>query len=765
MAQETGAPLAHFVAETGIARVGVIGAGVMGAGIAAQFANAGLPVELLDIASAEGRDAPARAGIARQVKAQGFMGATGPGLVRPGNIEDDLGRLADCDWIVEAIIERRDLKQDLYRRIEAVRKPGSIVSSNTSTIPHGDLVAGLPDSFARDFVITHFFNPPRVMQLLEVVTTPATDPALAERVTSAGEAVLGKTVIACRDTPGFIANRVGCFWMAAAVVEAVRLGLTVEEADAVHGALGVPRTGIFGLFDLVGIDLVPEVWFSLMGALPASDRIQRFDLPGHPLMQAMIAAGRLGRKAGAGFYRKGEAGREALDLATLDYRPLAPVDPATLPGGGRDLAAMLAEDSKLGAYARAVFANVLAYAAENAPEIAADVGAVDTAMGLGYAWRAGPFALADRLGAGQAADLVAAELGAAPALLDVGAGAGGFYRDGQPLAVAGGTRAAAQAMPALSNAAAPVLATEGASLWDMGEGVACFEVHTKMNAMHPTVFDALEQALARAPQDFAALVLGNNDARAFSVGADLSFILGMTRAGDFAALERYIARGQEMYLGLKYAPLPVVAAMHGFALGGGCELGLHADAIVAHAELKAGLPEVKVGLIPAWGGCTQLMLRAQDAGQTPEAAARASFATILAGGPTGSAEEARALGLLRPADAHVMARSLLLPAAKAQAQALAQAAYAAPGRAVLQRPGPALAKELVAQVAGQPGVSETDIALARVLAGVLCGPAAGPVSEAEMMAEERAALLDLGGTETTAARMEHMLKTGKPLKN
>lgn len=762
---ENSAPLAHFVAESGIARVAVIGAGVMGAGIAAQFANAGLGVELLDIAGPDGRDAPARAGIARQVKAHGFMGASGPGLVQAGNIEDDLDRLADCDWIVEAIIERRDLKQDLYRRIEAVRKPGSIVSSNTSTIPHADLLAGLPESFARDFVITHFFNPPRVMQLLEVVTSPQTDPAIAAGVVRGGEAVLGKTVIACRDTPGFIANRIGCFWMAAAVIEALRLGLTVEEADAVHGAFGVPRTGIFGLFDLVGIDLVPEVWTSLMGALPTADRLQGFDLPSHPLIQAMIGAGRLGRKSGGGFYRRGETGREALDLATLEYRPHTPVDPATLPGGGRDLAAMLEAQGRLGDYARAVFANVLCYAAENGPEIAGDVGAVDTGMVLGYAWKAGPFALADRLGAVDAAGLVDAELGVTPALMSQAQEAGGFYRQGQALSTAGGCYVPGVAVPALSVARAPVLQTQGASLWDMGEGIACFEVHTKMNSMHPSVFDAMEQALEVGPQRFEGLVIGNNDARAFSVGADLSFILGMTRAGDFATLEAYISRGQQLYLGLKYAPVPVVAAMHGFALGGGCEIGLHADAIVAHAELAAGLPEVKVGLIPAWGGCTQLMARALASGQGPEDAARSSFAVILNGGPTRSAEEARELGFLRPTDRHVMGRNLLLPAAREVALGLVGSGYTPPARIEIARAGPVLIPELVARVADAEGVSPTDIALARTLAGVLCGASAGPVSEEAMMAEERAALIALGQSEATAARMEHMLKTGKPLRN
>ncbi|MAU22354.1 MAG: 3-hydroxyacyl-CoA dehydrogenase [Martelella sp.] len=759
-------PVALYAAETGIRRAAVIGAGSMGAGIAAQFANAGIPVELLDIAGEDNRNGPVEAGIARQIKTRGFMGEAGPALVRAGNVEDHLDRLADCDWIIEAIVERLDLKRALYHKIEQVRRPGAIVSSNTSTIPHAELIGGLPASFTRDFVISHFFNPPRVMQLFELVTTPETDPAITARLRAAAQAVLGKTVVDCRDTPGFIANRIGCFWMAAAAIEAVRMGLTVEEADAVHGAFGVPRTGVFGLFDLVGIDLVPQVWASLLAALPPSDRLHRFNLPADDTMTALIAAGRFGRKSGAGFYRKGDAGLEALDLATHEYRALQPMASASLPAGGRDAGAMLSAEGRLGDYARAVFANVLCYAAENGAEIAGDVEAIDAAIALGYGWRQGPFALADRVGASRTAEVVQAVLGEVPTLVERAREEGGFYRDGLALSVAGGRVAApVVARPGLSDAksTAPVIATEGASLWDIGDGVGCFEVHTKMNALHPTVFDALEQALEAAPGRFRALVIGNDDPRAFSVGADLTFILGMTRAGDFAALERYIRRGQELYLALKYQNLPVVAAMHGYALGGGCEFALHADAIVAHAELNAGLPEVNVGLIPGWGGCTQLALRNFALGLDADGAARRTFAAIHAARPSSSAEEARAMGILRPGDRHVMARSLLLDAAKARAIALAEAGYAPPKRARVARPGPATGDRLIAGLSGT--VSEADIAIARALAAVVCGESADAIDEVAMMAEERAALLALARTETTAARMEHMLKTGKPLKN
>lgn len=524
---------------TGIDRVAVIGAGSMGSGIAAQFVNAGLPVDLLDIPGSEDRNAPAEAGIARQAEARGFMGRAAVGRIRPGNTEDDLDRLAAADWIVEVVVEDLEAKRALFRRIEAVRRPGCIVSSNTSTLRRADLVRDMGQGFARDFVITHFFNPPRMMPPVELVAGPESDARLVARATEAAEVLLGKTVIACRDTPGFVANRIGCTWMAMAALEARCLGLTVEEADAVHGAFGVPRTGVFALFDLIGIDLVPQVWQSLMDALPEGDAIRRFDLPGDSLFRRLIEEGRFGRKAGAGFYRKAEDGaRQALDLETGAYRPQRPVARDALPGGGRDLAAMLDDDGRLGAYAWRVFALLLRYAAEHGPEIADDVGAVDAALALGYGWKAGPFALADRLGAQRLAERIAAEGEPVPALLRRAAEEGGFYAAGAPLAMGGGrAEAAATRRPSVAALRSRLAGNDAASLWDMGDGVACFAMTTKMNSFAAPVFDALEEALDRLGGAQRALVLGNDDPRAFSVGADLGYFLSLIDAGDFAAIE------------------------------------------------------------------------------------------------------------------------------------------------------------------------------------------------------------------------------------
>ncbi|MEW5421046.1 3-hydroxyacyl-CoA dehydrogenase/enoyl-CoA hydratase family protein [Amorphus sp. 3PC139-8] len=760
--------------RTGVARAAVIGAGSMGSGIAAQFANAGIPVDLLDIPGGEGkRNAPAESGVARQLKAGGFMASGGPKLVRTGNVEDDLGWLAEADWIVEAIIEDLDLKRDLYKRIETVRRPGTILSSNTSTIPRAALIADMGDGFAADFVITHFFNPPRVMQLMELVTAPETDPGVANRVRAAAKAALGKTVVDCRDTPGFIANRIGCFWMAVAALEAKRLGLSVERADAINAAFGIPRTGIFGLFDLVGIDLVPHVWGSLLSALPKQDDLHRFDLPADPLFSELVASGRYGRKSGAGFYRKaGDGSREALDLETGDYRPAEPVAAADLPGGGRDLAALLADDGAAGRYAASMLATVVAYAAEHAPELAADVGAVDIAIELGYSWRAGPFKLADRVGPATVVASLETMGRPVPALLAKAAADGGFYAADQVRAADG--RMTVRQRPASLSEAREIVGNDAASLRDIGDGVACFEVHSKMNTLAPAVFDLLEDTLARAGRDFDALVIGNDDPRTFSAGADLSFILSLLESGEDATLEGYLRRGHDVFHRVLQAPVPVVTAAHGLALGGACEIALHTQGVVAHAELTIGLPETKAGLIPAWGGCTRLLARApgRSGPKGPMAAAAQCFEVILPGRVSRSAAEAQEIGYLAETDGIVMHRELLLPEAKARAIALRDAGHRPPGPVFVTVAGPSGAKGLMSTVTAAHAagrMTDTDFMLAEALASVLTGGPDGdpsrPMADRELMDLERETLLVLLQEPAVRGRIDHMLKTGKPLRN
>lgn len=755
--------LADGVEALAIKRVAVIGAGSMGGGIAAQFANAGMTVDLLDMAgSAADRNAPAAGGIVRQVKSGGFMDEALASLVRPGNVEDDFDRLAEADWIVEVIIEDLAAKHALYRRIDAICKPGAIVSSNTSTIPRSALIEGMSEVFARNFVITHFFNPPRQMQLVELVTAAENDADSVARIRAALVVMLGKTVVDCHDTPGFIANRIGCHWLAVAALEAFRQGVTPEEADAVMAALGMPRTGVFGLLDLIGIDLVPHVWGSLMHALPARDDLQRFDLPGDPVIKALIAAGRFGRKSKAGFYRlTADKTREVYDPATGDYRPEQPVSPTQLPG---DLSVLLSGPDRLSRYAWSVLSSVIAYSAACTPEIADDTASIDTAMRLGYAWREGPFQLATRVGADALADRLREDGRDVPTLLATG--------DVRPV---GRVPEKADPLSAAKAANRKIIGNEAASLWMLDDGVACFELHTKMNSWAPAAFDVLEETIARGGRDIRALVLGNNDPRAFSAGADLGFILGMLRGGERDALDRYIARGQSLFLALKYAPFPVVAAAHGFALGGGCEFMLHADAVVAHAELTAGLPESKVGLVPAWGGCTQLLARAQKAGDGPRgpvASAMQVFSAILPGAVSGSARQALRMRLLRPTDAIVMSRERLLDVARTTAGAMADAGYRAPEPSPITVGGPSAKAALMNTIHAQRAaglITDTDVRIADALATVVSGGADGdlmrPASEETLLRLEREALLNLGGSEATMERVAHMMATGKPLRN
>lgn len=744
----------------------VIGAGAMGGGIAAQFANAGLKVILLDMPGSgdQAADAPAKAGLARQVKIQGFMGAAGPGRVVTGNVDDDLALLAEADWIVEAVVERLDVKRDLYARIDALRKPGSIVSSNTSTLLHAQLTQGLSEAFGRDFLISHFFNPPRLMPLLEIVSTPQTDPAVLARAQRGALHVLGKTVINCRDTPGFVANRIGCFWMACAALLAREHGLSIEQADAVHQAMGMPRTGVFGLFDLIGIDLVPQVWRSLVDGLPPGDRFHRYDIAADPMFTTLVAQGRFGRKAGGGFFRKGTDGLEASDLNDATWRPADAPRPDSLPGGGRDLSALLADDGPLGGYARAVLAEVVAYAAEHGPAIAADPSDIDAGMQLGYAWRQGPFVLADRwgldalIGQLRKMDLAVPDLLAQAAQGIQGRGPG-FYRDGRFVT---GDAAGADAPETLSSArlraqGRTILGNEAASLLDTGDGIGLLEIHTKMNSLHPQVMDILDQTLPLLGGRLTGLIIGNDDPRAFSAGADLRYILSLIEGGQRAALEQFIDRGQSLFLGLRNAPAPVVAAVHGFTLGGGCELALHADRIVAHAETRMALPEVLVGLIPAWGGCTRLLARGQEAGLDPQAAAQRAARIIFSATQSGSAEEALSAGILLAQDRVVMHRDLLLPAARRMVLDMVAQGYVPPQPtgialpATLDRGDPA------------PDATDYDRHLLDGLAQVLSG--GGTRTDAENMRLERQVLFDLIDRPETRARMAHMLTTGKPLHN
>lgn len=777
-----------------IEHIAVIGAGVMGSAIAAHCANAGVPVLLLDIVPADNPDRNAIAANALKRLADTdpppLMHPRNARLIAPGNIEDHRDRLAEADWIIEAVVERRDIKQQLYRTIDDVRKPGSVVTSNTSTLPLAELVRGMPESFRRDFLVTHFFNPPRYMRLIELVTGPNTRPGAAEAIGHFADRRLGKSIVRCKDTPGFIANRIGVFWLQLGLLEALRLGLSVEEADAVIGRpFGIPNSGVFGLLDLVGLDLIPHVIESMERALPPDDPFQAIsEIP--DLVKRMVAEGYTGRKGKGGFYRlKGGNGpkvKEAIDLATGEYRlSLKPELPSMAAGKSGDIQALLDSPDKTGQYARRVMVRTLAYAATVASDIADDVESIDRAMRLGYKWEFGPFQLVDRIGKEWLASALHAMDRPVPELLK---GSEPMYRvAGGELycenfaAMKGGLKPALQVLRRppgkllladLKRRASPLERNASASLWDIGDGVACLEFHSKLNTFDAPLLKMVRRSLEIVGAGFRALVI-HNEAEHFSAGANLGVLLYAANIGLWDEVASLVKSGQEAFAAIKFAPFPVVGAPSGLALGGGCEILLHCDAVEAHAELYTGLVETGVGLIPAWGGCKEMLLRSfanPNNPHGPVAPIVRILETISTATVSKSAQHARDLLFLRPGDGIVMNRDRLLYAAKEKALALAEN-YVPFEPQTLALPGLS-GRDALDMAIGQfrrlGKATDYDTVVAGVLADVLTGgesDLSAPLTEADLLALERQGFMSLVRQEKTLARVAHMLETGKPLRS
>ncbi|MEM8948981.1 MAG: 3-hydroxyacyl-CoA dehydrogenase NAD-binding domain-containing protein [Pseudomonadota bacterium] len=773
-----------------IQKAAVIGSGVMGSGIAAQIANAGVPVLLLDIVpdGAEDRSILAKEALKKAAKADPahFMSKRAMKLVESGNIEDDLSKLAEVDWIVEVVVENLEIKQALYRKIAEAKKPGAIVSSNTSTLPLAKLTEGLPESLVSDFLITHFFNPPRYLRLLEVVAGPKTNTSTLEAVASFGDRALGKTVIRCKDTPGFVGNRIGVYWMQAAFTEAFDANLPVEEADAAMSRpLGIPKTGIFGLADLVGIDLLPYVADSLRKALPSADGFHAIDRP-LPRVAAMIEAGYTGRKGKGGFYRLNKANgarvKEAMDLATGEYhtasRPRLDGVEAARKGGPR---ALFESDEPAAEWAWRVMSKTLAYAASLVGEIADDITEIDAAMRLGYAWKWGPFELLDKIGPAWFRSKLAASGHAVPSILDA-VGEGTFYRveDGrlQYLTVNGdyADLVRPEGVTLLEDvkraSEKPLLKNGGASLWDLGDGVACFEIHTKMNAIDPDVLDLLNKSITHVEKEMKALVLYNEGSN-FSVGANIGLALFAANTAVWPMVEDMVAKGQKTYRKMKYAPFPVIAAPSGMALGGGCEICLNSDAIQAHAETYMGLVEVGVGVIPGWTGTTEMIQRWMTKKKRPGGpmpAISKVFETIGMAEVAKSAAEAKEKLFLREGDGVTMNRDRLLAEAKAKAIVMAED-YQPPEPVEISLPGPTARVAMNMAVDGfrmQGKATPHDVVVADELATILSGDGTDiteTIGEDDLLKLERKSFMKLIKTPATLARVEHMLETGKPLRN
>ncbi len=771
-----------------INKVCVIGAGTMGAGIAAQVANAGIPVLLLDIVPREGdnRSAIAEGAVKKMLKTSPapFMNKRAAKLVETGNIEDDLGKVAECDWVVEAIIEKLDIKQDLYAKLEEVRKPGTAVSSNTSTIPLEQLTSGRSDQFRKDFLITHFFNPPRYMRLIEIVSGPHSDTDTVAKVTDFVDRQLGKTPVVAEDSPGFIANRIGTFWIQAAINSAIDMGVSVEDADAIGGKpMGIPKTGVFGLVDLIGLDLMPYLQKSLTDTLPKDDPYQAI-ARSEPLLEKLISEGYTGRKGKGGFYRMNKDGgkkvKEAIDLKSGEYAHAA--RPVSIRGSAAkgDLGKLISIPGPIGDYAWAVLGPTLAYSAMIVPEATKTVVGVDDAMKLGYNWKMGPFEMIDKIGAAALVTRLEESDIAVPELLKA-VGDGSFYRveDGkrQYFGTDGQYHDVERAegvllLEDIKLNSEPIIRNGSAALWDVGDGVACLEFTGKMNSLDVEVMKLIQKAIPIVSKDYKAMVVYNEGSN-FSAGANLGLAIFAMNIAAWSEVEKLIRQGQKAYKALKYAPFPVVSAPSGLALGGGCEIVLNSDAVQAHAETYIGLVETGVGIIPGWGGCSEMIERWQNNPRHPNGpmpAVSKAFELISTATVAKSAAEARDHGFLRKHDQVTMNRDRLLHDAKEHALSMVEG-YAPPKKPEFRLPGEtgrAALKLAVDSFRKQGMATPHDVTVAEELAIVLTGgntDMTEVVTEDQMLELEVAGFMRLARNPKSQARVEHMLETGKPLRN
>src|SRR6266567_3462369 len=770
-------------------RVAVLGAGTMGSRIAAHFANAGVPALLLDIVvpGQPDRNAAALKGLdtAMKQKPAAFFTPAAAGLIQTGNFEDNLGAIRDCDWILEAVAENLDIKRHLLAKVEAVRAPGTILSSNTSGIPLARIAEGFGEELRRHFLGAHFFNPPRYLHLVEVIPGPATDIALLEFVSRFCDVHLGKGVVRCKDTPNFIANRIGSFFGGTVQKITVEDDYTIEEVDALTGSLiGLPNSASYRLMDIVGLDVWAHVARNLYDSVPNDPWRDRFAVP--EFMRTMIERGWLGDKTGQGCYRRVGPSKEihAIDWKTLEYHPAKkPKFPSVemarnIEDLGQRLRTLISTPDRAGSLLWKLFRDHVVYAAGMVPEISDQIVEIDRAMRWGYANKLGPFELWDALDFPATARRIVAEGGSLPPSVEkmLASGATSFYRaadaNGSPRTEyfdlcanrygAMEERPGLVVLPDLMRARGVVKKNAGGSLVDVGDGVLCLEFHSKMNSIGDDTVAMIHAGIDETARNFTAMIVANQGEN-FSVGANLMLVLLAAQEGEWDDLDGAIRRFQQANMAIKQAAKPVVAVPFGMTLGGGCEIAMHAARSQASAECYMGLVEVGVGVIPGGGGCKELLLRTGDAKKAFELIGFAKVST--------SAEDARAMGLLRPVDEMSMNAERLIADAKGLALQLAPHYIAPAPRTdipVAGEAGLALLK-LGIYMARQGGfISEYDAVVGEKLANILSGgrlTGEQKVSEQYLLDLEREAFLSLCGQPKTQERMQHMLKTGKPLRN
>ena len=802
-----------------IRKVAVLGAGTMGARIAAHLANASIPSVLLDIVPheltpeeqakglalghAKVRNRLAQAGLEAALKSRpaAFFVPEATRMIALGNFEDNLAWLRDCDWIIEVVTEDRTIKRALLEKVLAIRAPGTVVSSNTSGISIGSVVEGFSAELRRHFLGTHFFNPPRYLKLLEIIPTPETLPEVVEAVSRFGDVVLGKGIVIAKDTPNFIANRIGTFTTLKALRVMQEDGYTIEEIDALTGpAMGLPKSATFRTLDIIGLDVLAHVVKNLAESLPNDERHDLFQLP--DFIPQMMQRRLLGDKTGQGFYKKvkGKAGGEeseilTLDLRTFDYRERQKVKFASLEMArniedARERVRTLCQSSdRSGQFYQKVLFDTFHYAAMRVPEISDDIVSIDNAMKWGFNWECGPFELWDAVGIEKVVDAWNKAGRSTPLLVEklLASGNKTFYASCEGARsyfdfASGACRdiedkPGVLLLPSLKARKKEIKKNAGASLIDLGDGVVCLEFHSKMNTIGTDTVQMIHAGLKSLNVGFDAMVVGNQAAN-FCVGANLMMVLTTIQEGEWDELHRAVRAFQNANMALKYAPKPVVAAPFGLTLGGGTELILHATRVRAAAETYLGLVEAGVGLIPAGGGTKEMLVRAMDAAPTdPEADpftfVKEVFLNMGMAKVSTSAEEARKLGYLSAKDSISMNRDRQLADAKRLALDLARLGH---------RPGSPRAD---VRVLGQAAfvkmklglhlmrraeyISDYDVVIGTQLAKVLSGGGefTSPqlVSEQYLLDLEREAFVSLCGHKETVERIQFMLKHGKPLRN
>jgi len=678
-----------------IQKTAVLGAGTMGSQIAAHMANAGAEVLLLDIVPEDaGNDRNKLAKTAIENMKDGgkaFTDSANAQRLQPGNFEDDMDKLENCDWIVEAVIEKPEIKRDLYKQVDEHRKEGSIVSSNTSTIPLQKLKEGQSPNLKDHLLITHFFNPPRQMRLLELVSgKPANDDEKLQSLTRFLDRKMGKTIVPVKDTPGFIGNRLGLFWMLTALEQALEKQIPVPMADEIMGRLGFPKTGIFGLFDLVGVDLMKELGRSLREQLPEDDAYQSFDKAMN-FLEGMDGS----------FYKKENGKRLPLTLQSGDYEE----PPAYNVEDNLSLSDILVKKSEDSEYARAVLLRTLNYACAVLPEIADNVHDADTAMKQGFAWDQGPFEIIEEIGVQTLIDALQ-DQGLIAASFLQHARTEGFYKEEKESVYALKAKEGFERIKLsgdkwtlrdITRGSGPILESGVARLWDIGDGIACLELTTKMDTMGPQTFDFIGEVIENVQNGYKGLIIGDDD-RHFSAGLNLNLILEACEKEDWTEISKIIRTGQQTMIALKRAPFPVVTAVSGKTLGGACEMALHCDAIQAHIESHIGLVEVKIGVVPAWGGGKEMLIRHVNGCTEPASCLQGCerlFDMISAAKTSASAEEFYTMSAGQEHFGVSMNRDRLLPDAKARCLEMAEN-YAPPKNAVLIIPG-ASAKKMFDQ--------------------------------------------------------------------